>query len=81
LASVTLAGNVNIVLLHRKQIYEVLPESHELCSHIVLVVHTYISRGVSSTDRLVNINDVCKIRPAVWILNRLVSSRLPQKWS
>ena len=81
LTGVTLAGDVNIISLYRKYIYEIRPESHKLCSDVVLIVHTYVSGGIPSTDRLVDINHICEIRPAVRVLVGLVSTRLPQKWS
>jgi hypothetical protein len=52
-----------------------------LNSDVVLVVHTYVSWGVSSTDGLINVDHIREIRPAVQILDGLVGSRLPYKWS
>ena len=81
LTSEALASDVNIVSLQRECISEILPEAHKLSSDVVLVVHTYVSRGVSSTDGLVNVDHIREIRPAVRILDGLVGSRLPYKWS
>ena len=77
LTSEALAGDVNIVSLNRECINKILPEAHKLPSDIFLASNSYVSWGVSSADGLVNVDHIREIRPAVWILNGLVGSRLP----
>lgn len=79
LTGVALAGNIDFVSLHAERLDKPLPEVVELVGDIKLVVDCRRSRREAGTSRLVNVDQVCQVRPGVRIRTRLVSSRLPEE--
>ena len=74
LPRVTLSRDIYFVSVHRKGVNEVLLEARELCSHVVLVIYSDVSRRKPCADKLINVNHVSGVSPAVRIHNWGVSS-------
>lgn len=77
LASITFTSDVNLVSFHAKGINEILPETHELRSNVMLVVDSDISGRESGAHRLIDIDHVGEIDPAVGVGHWGVGTWLP----
>lgn len=71
--------NVNLVSLHGKGIDEVLVETHELLSDIILILGSNLASGEARVNGLLNPQDVGKVMPAPGVWYRLQSTILPQE--
>ncbi len=65
LTSVTFTSDIDLVSFHAESINEVLPETHELSSNVVLVIDGDVSRRESSAHGLIDVNHVGEVNPAV----------------
>jgi len=74
-----LAGNIHRVSLHGERVDKVLPEAHELSSHIRLARGRDRAGRKARTNGLLNPDHVGQVVPTPWVREGQIRAVLPQE--
>lgn len=74
---IRLSRYVHLVALQAEGVDKILPKSHELLCHVVLVLGSDRALRETGPDWLLHIDNVGEVMPAPWILDRRVCAGSP----